>query len=422
MTEEHDKSAARPAGERLDADELFAKAWPEGATKSDLALLESLSEDQRDAALLRLEKMLEADLGVAKQASLARALGINRSYFLTLHRRWKVDRRLSTLVPYQARPARRMVRSRANELMELTVRRLLLRSPSRLRNSEIAKRATAREARRRDRLERMKGRSPDAPSTKIDLDRSRNDAALKIVHRVRRELASDVTWLKRRYGGEIALDVTAISLALVNEAGVHRQAIVALVIEAASGFILGHAMGSFEIALELSTSAIAMAKARLDRETLDVCDVASEKTNVSAIVADVPVPSSGGAGEMPSAVASDDHLELRRGSARRYGLLTREYIGPRIGRMIIHPRATYTGNAKLDLAGRRYVEAGPDDAAALWAYEVERHNQPIEDRLRNLKGLCPSGRMTAALMELEVVLQGNARLTIEDSALVNESS
>jgi hypothetical protein len=411
------------------AADLFARAWPAGPVRSDVALYETLSEAQRDAVLLRLEKMLEAETGATSQAALSRAIGVGRSYFLKLHRRWKADRRLSTLVPYQTRPARRTARNRLNELMELTVRRLLRRAPPGVRNVDVANEAALWEVRRQSRLDRMRGVAPSGDDV-IEVDRSRIGVALATIGFVRRELAADAAWLKEYYGEALILDLTAIALAVTDDCDGHRQAVVALVIERASGLVMGHAMGTVEHASELPFAAIAMAEERLASDRLDVCGSEPFVTSVTAIVVDNGVGReqaeerrSGrrSPARPKGSIAVTENMELWRGSVRRFGMLARERVGFRIGRMHIHPRSTYTGDAKVDLADRIYVAADVEEAVRIWTYEVERHNHPIEERLASLDRLCARGQMAAALVRLRTALQQAAEPTIARSASASAS-
>lgn len=311
---------------------------------------------------------------------LADRLGIRRSAFYHLRQGWR-DHGLSGVIPHDTRKGRRISADRKDPAREIV--RDLLRSAKRgVRNVDLAKSLLTAE-----------DKSPDGDES-YNARLSRLQRLERLVQHERKELAKDVDYLRENYGQRLIIDLTAINIVL--QAPQPVVAIAAVVVDEASGLVMGSALGTLEKAVALQHSAIFSAIRFVAdhhgdvRSTDSVCDV-------------FLTPAPGGSpvdrdGTLRSAVRD---LEISPSGAYGFGRALVQVAGPRIGRLVVAPRRTLGIDVEEYLTTRLAEMLQPEMARAVWEREVSRHNEPVVDALTRaglLDGAGSSaGQIAAAL-------------------------
>ena len=241
--------------------EAVRRAWPKGVPEKDVMLLSKLSTEDERLVAARLSALLSVEAGTrpASRAPADDARGLTDSGFQSLVRRWRADRSVSTLMPYAGRALRRRGDTADHRAVVAVVDELLKADP------EMGLVPLSRQAARRSGSEL-------APNS------------VKLIARERRAmLRSDGGWIASRYGNAILSDVCALPAEVEVSPGATAGALIALVVETASGIILGHAVGGSDSALELQRSAMADALAGTITQRLDI--VGSVASTLRIVVA-----------------------------------------------------------------------------------------------------------------------------------------
>lgn len=334
---------------------LLKAIWPAGMPDTDRAILEAVPKERRASILDRLEAVWRADQG-EPLGPLANLAGLKRAAFFNLRKAWG-QHSLAGIVPNETRAGRKVttakddpIRSRAREL---------LRAEPRARNVDIAKRLLGSDALKSDRNVQL-----------ANLQRSE-----RMVQHERRTLSQDEDFLRAAYGQGILVDITAISVILDEDP--RGLAVVGMVIETASGIILGSALGrasegvSIEIAA-LSNSLEFLAQHRADRPLSQ-----SGKPDLTAVLAN-GVDLDRAEEQLRKSV---DELTLAKAGGFSFGAQAVQNIGPRVGRMVLNPRRTLSIDVDSFVKKRRFNSLPVDQARSVWKREVDRHNS---DRIRAL--------------------------------------
>ncbi|MGJ3629284.1 hypothetical protein AB5I41_24930 [Sphingomonas sp. MMS24-JH45] len=153
--------------------------------------------------------------------------GLSNNGFQSLVRRWRADRRLRTLLPYAGRARRRRGDTAEHRLVEGELDKLLSGNPF---GSLVT---SAREASRRT------GAAIAA------------NTALLVARERRALLRADPTWLAKHYGMRLLVDVCSMDAMVATGNGQVAPASLAMLVEGASGIILGHAVGLADDAIEM---------------------------------------------------------------------------------------------------------------------------------------------------------------------------
>lgn len=347
--------------------QVFGAVWPDGIPASERVIYEAVPPEDRPQVIERLDAAFRAANGEPWKP-LADKLGLKRSAFYDLRNGWK-ERKLSGVIPYDRRVGRRLVIKEQDPLRSSA--RDLLRSRDRgTRNVDIAKRL----------LETHGGLAEDAG---YNARLSALQRIERLVQEERRELARDRVYLERAYGQRIVIDLTAVSIVL--DLPDPSLAVVAIVLEEASGLIMGSVLDTLDDAAGAQAAAIDASIEFLQQRKADVA--------VSGLMADLVVtlapgsrPDSTGEAELAEKVRD---LDVGHGTYA-FGQNLVQTVGPRVGRMTLAPRRTLTIDAAKHLENRKADLMTLSMARARWEREVTRHNQPI------LEGLAEAGLVDCA--------------------------
>lgn len=224
--------------------------------------------------------------------------------------------------------------------------------------------------------------------------------AERLVRHERRTLSRDNEYLRNNFARRLVIDLTAVSILLE---GNDQLAVVAVVLDAGSGLVLGSALNRLETAVEIERAAVEEARRFVTRNKVD-----SPFGSGQACDLDFMLP--------PGTTGSEDSrelrevtrkLDLRRPGTYGFGQELVQLIGPRIGRMPLAPRKTLLIAADPAVLRRKVVELDPSQAGAYWDREVLRHNEPVLAALQaaEILGLgVREGRMTAVLSAIDGLL------------------
>lgn len=238
--------AARDDDVTVKLREVVLKAWPEGLAEEDSALLAKLTLDEENIICVRLAALLEVEQGIrpAYRAPSGDPRDISSSGFQSLVRRWRMDRTVRTLLPYATREPRRPKSTSDHDAFEAALERLLREDPS-VPLVTVSKAAMA------------------STGTKMAVNSARLRARSK-----RSAIRADEKWLNENYGRELLSDVCILG-AEIDDDTTTSTSVIALVIDVASGYILGHAIGAITQSLELQRSSLADSLANISMQRLD---------------------------------------------------------------------------------------------------------------------------------------------------------
>ncbi len=334
---------------------LLARAWPEGISEHDASLLRKLPREEEELVRTRLFALLEVEAGTrpASRPPEQDPRGLSASGFQSLVRRWRTDRGVQTLLPYAGR------RSRARD--DTPEHRIVV---------EML-----------DELLRADPRASLVTISKMALDQSGVRLALNTVRSLARErrsaMLSDPAWLATNYGRHILADVCALG-STVRVGKDDAAAAIALVVETASGIVLGHAVGPIDDAPALQRSAMAAGLASIVGEGIDI--VAGTSAGLTIVLAP----------DTPAAYAAALHrgapnITIVDSPRRRPGDRVADLLDGSIDVLALRPRG--------GRAARRAPNPAWDVARlAVAAQEaVDTHNR---DRLARIRDAISDDRLT----------------------------
>lgn len=366
-----------------DEDRLLRAVWPDGIPQRDRVILDGLLPDRRAEVVARLNAVWRAQNG-EPLAPLAEGIGLGRAAFYNLRQAWQ-ERSLEGIIPNARRKPRRM-KSALDSPLRALARSLIIEDGMTSRNLDIARKL----------IEDPVGNEEIVGKT----EQIRLQWAERLVRHERRTLSRDSEYLRNNFARRLVIDLTAVSILL---AGNDQLAVVAVVLDAGSGLVLGSALNRLETAVEIERAAVEEARRFVTRNKVDgplepgqACDL------------DFMLP--------PGTTGSEDSrelrevtrkLDLRRPGTYGFGQELVQLIGPRIGRMPLAPRKTLSIAADPAVLRRKVVELDPSQAGAYWDREVLRHNEPVLAALQAADILgsgVREGRMTAVLSAVDGLL------------------
>lgn len=372
-------------------DDPLAEAWPDGMPEADRLFLAALGERERQLVMRRLDAVMRADRG-EPLAPLADGIGLKRAAFFNLRRAWR-QRSLAALLPHAARPGRR-VEAKADDPRRKRAGELLQQRAGR-RNVDIAKLMVAED-----------------PTLVGDGPHGRLVAIQKMERLVRHErarLAVDPAFLRQAYGGGLVLDLSAISIVMEGQ----KLAVAALLVETASGLILGHAIGSSNETVGVQLEALTVARSFLATRRADL-EFDARAAPELALMVPPGVDADAMAAELAPHV---NGLVIGRIGGFSYGQQVRQVIGPRVGRIVLQPRRTLAVDIEEFASAGRSPVMPPATARATFAREVVRHNAHREKALVAAGCIDGGGCSAGVLAYLTETI--SAALSQEDLATVS---
>lgn len=331
---------------------LISRVWPNGIPQRDRIVLEALGTEERARTLDRLEAVWRADQG-EPLAPLAELAGLKRAGFFNLRRAWR-EKSLAGLVRNETR-APRGIADRDDRPLRARAADLLREDPGR-RNVDIAKLILTEQPA----LVSKRGGQHASQTVLQRLER--------IVQHQRRDLAVEPDFLRKVYGTGLVLDLTAVSIVL--DEGEPALAVSALVVETASGFILGSTLGYHDDGVVLQQEALGRALQFLASRKGDLPLDATTRLHIGLML-----PATVSAEGM-EAVLRPHANELTIGEIGGFssGQQTVQIIGPRVGRVPMVPRRTLSFDINEFQSKRAAPVMSLGEAKLMWAREVDRHN------------------------------------------------
>lgn len=368
-------------------DDLIGKVWPNGVATRDRVVLDATPIAKRAPLFDRLEAVWRADRG-EPLGPLAELAGLKRAGFYNLRMAWR-NHSLAGLVPHESRGARRVGATDDDPLRSRTA--VLLRADPLGRNVDVAKAIM------------------DGDRSLLDPDAGPIDALTvlqrleRLVRDERRRLSGDPDYVRGAYGGALVLDLTAVSIVLQGEEP--SLAVAAILMETASGIVMGSALGAMGEGVELQRAALV---AGLDFLSVRRADVPSRGRRAPDLGLMLPPDVD------PDRVADAvrplvDELTIGRIGGFSFGQQVVQVVGQRIGRMPLNPRRTLSFDVEDFLKRRIAPVVGIDEGRLIWAREVERHNgERVAALVRagRVDGRLSDGRLAAVIRALLGALQG----------------
>lgn len=359
---------------------LIGLVWPEGIADRDRVVLEAVPAAGRERLLDRLEAVWRADRG-EPLGPLADLAGLKRAAFYNLRSAWRAHS-LAGLVPHATRPGRGIDIEKNHPLRKQAGE--LLRSDPLRRNVDIAKSILT-----------------SNPQLLRD-DAGRNDALTvvqrlqRLVREERRHLTADPEFVRDAYGGELVLDLTAVQIVL--EGAELSLAVAAILMETASGIVLGSALGTEDDGASLQRQALVAGLTFLKENEADLQPASDAKPGLGWML-----PPGMDAESLTGLIEPNvGELEMGRAGGFSFGQQVLQVVGPRIGRIPLNPRRTLTSGVDINAyLERRIAPIVPlGEARAIWAREIDRHNTERVSALTTadvIGGGVPDGRLAAVI-------------------------
>ena len=366
-----------------DEDRLLRAVWPDGIPQRDRVILDGLLPDRRAEVVARLNAVWRAQNG-EPLAPLAEGIGLGRAAFYNLRQAWQ-ERSLEGIIPNARRKPRRM-KSALDSPVRALARSLLIEDGMTSRNLDIARKL----------IEDPVGNEEIVGKT----EQIRLQWAERLVRHERRTLSRDTEYLRNNFARRLVIDLTAVSILL---AGNDQLAVVAVVLDAGSGLVLGSALNRLETAVEIERAAVEEAHRFVTRNKVDGPLEPGQACDLDFMLP----PGTSGSEDSRELREVTRKLDLRRPGTYGFGQELVQLIGPRIGRMPLAPRKTLSIAADPAVLRRKVVELDPLQAGAYWDREVLRHNEPVLAALQAADILgsgVREGRMTAVLSAVDGLL------------------
>ena len=362
---------------------LLRRAWPDRPRDDEAALLRSLPLARRQKALARLKALLEIEdarrdnpRGHADMKRIAADAGLTSDGLFAIRQKWAAARELSAIVPYLGRAERQPTQRSDDDPVVLAARRLIAERPE---DSDSVLASALRQ--------------------EFDLSAP---VLVRLVRRLRRDDATDPQRIGAVFGRALLLDVCAIDRVTLGDDP--RMILVALVVERASGWILGHqVVAAGDDSLAAQAKAVDMARTLIERERIDAPDGSAA---AYVTLGDGPL--------LHAAAEAALHLK-RQGvdfavnsfGPRRYGSRLVALLGKRLGRLWWRPRASAPDDEPPAGAGSAMDLR---DAGILVGSEVAAHNAEVIARLAE-GGIKPGwgsakGAMAGTLETVGAMLEG----------------
>ena len=361
------------------AEQLFRLVWPDGMPERERVIWDGLLPGVRETVVERLDAVWRAENGEAWKP-LAEKIGVSRSSFFNLRKLWR-ENSLEGLVPFARQTPRRLATADDAPV------RALARDV--LRNSALASRNVD--------LARTLLENADPQDVSGSNDQAKVQWAERLIRHERRALSIDKSWLREKWGTSIIVDLTAVSIALKGQS---ELAVVAVCLDAASGLVLGSAIGRLKVALELERAAVDEAWRFIREHKADRNPKSHSPCNLSLML-----PASCDTDRIAHALkGSIGTLEISVPGSYSFGQHIVQLIGPRIGRVGFAPRKTLSISTTDFSRARQVQELDLAIAHSFWLREVLRHNEHVYNALGAagvINNGCRDGRLSDLFYRLD---------------------
>ena len=375
--------------------EIFAKVWPAGMPPEEQAEWSSVPTSRRESVLQRLSALASLEAGDLNVGSAAELAGLSRQAFHKLRRRWKTERSIRSLTPYRFREQAKTV--------------AMIESPA-VDHSKTGQSSDPFLA------EALKTITDDPTDSNGSLGRQLRErlneaisqpTAVELVRLARRLTALDPELLEATYGRSLLLDFVGVRIDGVVVEG-DFMTVAAIVLERASGIVLGFAVGKREAMRTLQIDAIRGALDTLSRHHIDIETTRSVGCRI--VVPDI-VPMTETEPLVARLHALLDRKRVYARGMRRFGVRTTSTVGHKINRVRLFSRIG-KGETGRTFRPHRINSEGPklqpEEFALLARSEVERYNEPLLARVQHLPGqsaLTTNGAMASILENILEILE-----------------
>ena len=353
----------------MEPTEIFAKIWPDGMPPGEHAEWSTVPKSRRDSVVQRLKALAALEAGEVNVGNAAALAGLSRQAFHKLRMRWESERSIRSLTPYRFREQAQVERKRAEivdradsgstDLFSAAALRLVTSRPSET-NGTLGRRL-------RD-----------------DLDqRISQPTAVELVRQARRAVALDPDLLKETYGRSLLIDFIGLRIEGVFVAD-EPAPVAAIVLERASGIILGFAVGERGRMRDLQMDAIHKSIEFLSQHRVDI--PASHAIGCRMILPEAEWGEDAGSiTEGLVALLGADRVYAV--GMRRFGVRTTSILGHKLGRLRLSSRIG-EGETGKSFHPRKKLSKSPTltlaEFSVLARSEVERHNEPLLVRIQAL--------------------------------------
>jgi hypothetical protein len=335
------------------SEDLISLIWPNGMTDREQIVFNGLLPSKREVVLKRLEAVWRAENGEPWEP-LAASIGLGRAAFYNLRKAWR-EQSIEGVIPYERRAARSLETPEDAPIRRLA--RNILRSADLASGNSL----TAR---------RLLNEAGDDATIGGATQQTRLQWAERLIRHERRRLALDPQFLQKNFAKRIILDLTAIPIVIEGD---EELAVVAIVMDTASGLILGDCFGTIDDAAELQLVATRIALAFVEDMRPGLSYDYTGYPDLDLILP----PSRDAINPPASLLAASRSLEIRAPGTYAYGQQIVQTVGPKIGRIPLAPRKTLSVQREKFARSRKVADLDPIEASAFWQREALRHNEPI---------------------------------------------
>ena len=378
----------------MEADALFARIWADGLPQTERVEWASVPDARRAAVLQRLRALLSLEAGDVRIGEAADLAGLSRQAFHKLRSRWTQERSIRSVIPYRFKAADVPDGDGAGGGLPLDTKALSSDSATTLAIALIEEHPAESNGRLGRRLRGSLDHRISLPT------------AVEAVRRARHLVALDPGALAKAFGRSLLIDFVGVRVDGVS-VDTDRVVVAALVLERASGLILGFRAGDRDDMARLQTEAVRDALETIGDQGIDV--TGSEPANCRIVL---PDPEYDFDRDERADRLRDllGHDRVFADGVRRFGVRTTSVIGHKVGRVRFFSRI---GEGETGRAFRAAPsepgdpELTLDQFATLARSEIDRGNEALLARVWDLPDrmrLCRKGAMTTALRRALAVL------------------
>ena len=369
--------------------------WPSGLPPEEEANWAAVPEVRREVVLERLQALVALETDGMKVGEAAALAGLSRQAFHKLRSKWRAERSIRSVTPYRSRPSTATLGRDADDVVSASREPALTDTPFARALDLVTERTSESNGRLGRRLRKAIDDSISLPT------------AVDVVRRARSVAALDPDRLATMFGSSVLIDFVGVRIDGV-VAETEEMVVAALVLERASGIVLGFDVGERHRMSESQLGSIRDALETISRLEIDPDRDAGTSCRVVLPSSDQADRRAKHSGRLREVLGKD---RVYSTGVRRFGVRTTSIIGHKLERLRLFSRI---GEGETGQAFRPVSPEPGEPVVAMHQFavlarsEIDRRNEPLLAKVRELSGrldLSATGAMTTTLRQILTILE-----------------
>ena len=368
--------------------------WPSGLPPEEEANWAAVPEVRREVVLERLQALVALETDGMKVGEAAALAGLSRQAFHKLRSKWRAERSIRSVTPYRFKLSTVAVGKDGDDVFA--------GGEPASTDAPLARAldlVTERTAESNGRLGRRLRKAID--------DSISLPTAVDVVRRARSVAALDPDRLATMFGSSVLIDFVGVRIDGV-VAETEEMVVAALVLERASGIVLGFDVGERHRMSESQLGSIRDALETISRLEIDPDRDAGTSCRVVLPSSDQADRRAKHSGRLREVLGKD---RVYSTGVRRFGVRTTSIIGHKLERLRLFSRI---GEGETGQAFRPVSPEPGEPVVAMHQFavlarsEIDRRNEPLLAKVRELSGqldLSATGAMTTTLRRILTILK-----------------